>query len=266
MYLWVCMKYAWLDQLVLPNKKYEKIDSPMHVLHIAQVHGSSTDASSNGQTWYNWGERNIPSNTRQEQLWQRSSKLALFWPTIQFHHLLCQGKLHKSEKRATSSGGKSRFTSFNPPHSHLLPFQKAIIKKTSGGCVTSSSGDFGSSYRPFEQLVLPAWRKRSEWQILQMDSEFTQHFFRFPQTPSFFLCQRTLLVKLLEKLLKKKMNPNISALFTFPNKRFPGNPGSRPEPAWSLVPDAIMVNSPFVDIHEVFFKQIIKNLIYLCKH
>lgn len=40
-----------------------------------------------------------------------------------------QGKLHKSEKRATSSGG---------------------------GCVTSSSGDFGSSYRPFEQLVLPA--------------------------------------------------------------------------------------------------------------
>jgi len=42
-----------------------------------------------------------------------------------------QGKLHKSEKRATSSGG---------------------------GCVASSSGDFGSSYRPFEQLVLPAWR------------------------------------------------------------------------------------------------------------
>lgn len=40
-----------------------------------------------------------------------------------------QGELHKSEKRATSSGG---------------------------GCVTSSSGDFGSSYRPFEQLVLPA--------------------------------------------------------------------------------------------------------------
>ena len=50
------------------------------------------------------------------------------------------------------------------------------------------------------------------------------------------------------------MNPNISALFTFPNKRFPGNPGSRPEPAWSLVPDAIMVNSPFVDTQEVFFK------------
>ena len=63
---------------------------------------------------------------------------------------------------------------------------------------------------------------------------------------------------------KKKMNSNISALFTFPNKRFPGNPGSRPEPAWSLVPDAIMVNSPFVDIQEVFFKQIIS--IYLCKH
>ena len=204
MYLWVCMKYAWLDQLVLPNKKYEKIDSPMHVLHIAQVHGSSTDASSNGQTWYNRGERHIPSNTRQEQLWQRSSKLALFWLTIQFHHLLCQGKLHKSEKRTTSSGGKSCFTSSNPPHSHLLQFQKAVIKRTSGGCVTSSSGDFGSSYRPFEQLVLPAWRKRCEWQILQMDSEFTQHFFRFPQTPSFFLCQRTLLVKLLEKLLKKE--------------------------------------------------------------
>ena len=57
------------------------------------------------------------------------------------------------------------------------------------------------------------------------------------------------------------MNPNISALFTFPNKRFPGNPGSRPEPAWSLVPDAIMVNSPFVDIQEVFFKQILQNII-----
>jgi len=42
-----------------------------------------------------------------------------------------KGELHKSEKRAASSGG---------------------------GCVTSSSGDFGSSYRPFEQLVLPAWR------------------------------------------------------------------------------------------------------------
>ena len=52
------------------------------------------------------------------------------------------------------------------------------------------------------------------------------------------------------------MNPNISALFTFPNKRFPGNPGSRPEPAWSLVPDAIMVNSPFRNIQEMFFVNI----------
>ena len=252
MYLWVCMKYAWLDQVVLPNKTW-KIKTPHACTAHAQVYGSSTDASSNGQTWYYRGERHIPSNTRQEQLWQRSSKLALFWPTIQFHHLLCQGKLHKSEKRATSSGGKSCFTSSNPPHSHLLPFQKAVIKKTSGGCVTSSSGDFGSSYRPFEQLVLPAWRKRSEWQILQTDSEFTQLLFRFPQTPSFFLCQRTLLVKLSKNYWKKKMNPNISALFTFPNKRFPGNPGTRPEPAWILVPDAIMVNSPFVDIQEVYF-------------
>ena len=184
--------------------RHEKSKLPMHVLHIAQVHGGSTDASSNGQTWYDRGERHIPSNTRQEQLWQRSSKLALFWPTIQFHHLLCQGKLHKSEKRATSSGGKSCFTSSNPLHSHLLHFKRRSLKKTSGGCVTSSSGDFGSSYRLFEQLVLPAWRKRCEWQILQMESEFTQRFFRFPQTPSFFLCQRTLLVKLLEKLLKKE--------------------------------------------------------------
>ena len=123
MYLWVCMKYAWLDQLVLPNKKCEKSKLPMHVLHIAQVHGGSTDASSNGQTWYNRGERHIPSNTRQEQLWQRSSKLALFWPTIQFHHLLCQGKLHKSEKRATSSGGKSCFTSSNL-HIHVCSHSK----------------------------------------------------------------------------------------------------------------------------------------------
>ena len=79
---------------------------PMHVLHIAQVHGSSTNPSSNGQTWYNRGERHIPSNTRQEQLWPRSSKLALFWQAIMYY-LLCQGQLHKSEKRATSSGGKS---------------------------------------------------------------------------------------------------------------------------------------------------------------
>ena len=204
MYLWVCMKYAWLDQLVLPNKKYEKIDSPMHVLHIAQVHGSSTDASSNGQTWYNRGERHIPSNTRQEQLWQRSSKLALFWPTIQFHHLLCQGKLHKSEKRATSSGGKSCFTSSNPPHSHLLPFQKAVIKKTSGGCVTSSSGDFGSSYRPFEQLVLPAWRKRCEWQILQMDSEFTQRFFQIPTDSVLFPLSTYITGKVIRKIIEKR--------------------------------------------------------------
>ena len=55
------------------------------------------------------------------------------------------------------------------------------------------------------------------------------------------------------------MNPNISALFTFPNKRFPGNPGSRPEPAWSLVPDAIMVNSPFGrHSRKVFLLQMIK--------
>ena len=79
MYLWVCMKYAWLDQLVTPNKKRKKL--PMHELHIPQVHGSSTDTSSNGQTWYNRGERHIQSNTRQEQLWQRSSKLA----AIQYH-------------------------------------------------------------------------------------------------------------------------------------------------------------------------------------
>jgi len=85
-----------------------------------------------------------------------------------------QGDLHKSEKRATSSGG---------------------------GCVTSSSGDFGSSYRPFEQLVLPAWRKRNS----------------------------------------HRLRP-----FSFVNVHywFPGNPGSRPEPAWSLVPDAIMVVQP----------------------
>ena len=41
-------------------------------------------------------------------------------------------------------------------------------------------------------------------QILKIDLDFTQCLFRFPQTPSFFLCQRTLLVKLLEKSLKKE--------------------------------------------------------------
>ena len=58
------------------------------------------------------------------------------------------------------------------------------------------------------------------------------------------------------------MNP-ISALFTFPIKRFPGNPGSRPEPAWSLVPDAIMVNSPFGNIQEMFFFENNKRILYL---
>ena len=163
----------------------------MHAVHIAQVHGRSTDSSSNGQTWYDRGQRHIQSNTRQEQLWPRSSKLALFWQAI-INYLLCQGQLHKSEKRATSTGGKADKFLFNC----LTLFVPIIKKKTSGGCVTSSSSDFGSSYRPFEQLVLPAWRKRSERQILQMVSGLTQRLFRFPQTPSFFLCQHTLLVKI----------------------------------------------------------------------
>ena len=77
--------------------------------------------------------------------------------------------------------------------------------------------------------------------------------FQIPTDSVLFPLSTYITGKVIGKIIKKKMNPNISALFTFPNKRFPGNPGSRPEPAWSLVPDAIMVNSPFVDIQEVFF-------------
>ena len=68
------------------------------------------------------------------------------------YFIFYQGELHKSEKRATSTGGKADKFLFNC----LTLFVPIIKKKTSGGCVTSSSSDFGSSYRPFEQLVLPA--------------------------------------------------------------------------------------------------------------
>ena len=177
-----------------------------------------------------------------------------------------QGELHKSEKRAASSRGKLRIIStitiMLQCHSIQLNYVKRerplYFQYFQGGCVTSSSGDFGSSYRPAQQLVLPAWTNWSERHtyssfkmakkylsiffhtynhlFLKWPRKYLSIFFRSPPTPSFSLCQHTWLVLWF-------LNSNLCCIHedeiisenklisqTFLAERFSGNPGGWHEP------------------------------------